>query len=159
MSDTEFRSCFISYAHANDVFAKKLHDDLEAHGVSCWMDFYDMGGGQFWRAQIQKAIKNYDKLLLVCSGQSMLSAEVANEIVAAIERERENNARKLFPIRIDDFILSKDILLIADAKLDADEWPEDWVRYVRAFHIPDFRQWQDLVAYQKALTDLLRDLK
>src|SRR5579871_3001220 len=105
MTDPEFRSCFISYAHKNDDFAEKLYQDLQANGVTCWKDSYDMEGGKFWRTQISKAIKDYDKLLLVCSGISILRSAVVEEILAAMEREREQERQKLFPIRLDDAIL------------------------------------------------------
>ena len=159
-SAPEFYSCFISYAHTQDAFAEKLHNDLEAQGVSCWKDSHDMAGGQAYRTQIVRAIRNNAKLIVICSEASVQREGVIEEIIAAMNRERETHTQKLFPLRLDNFIISRDILDIADAKMDeGGVWTEDWVRYVRAFHIPDFSQWEDEAAYQKEFAKLLRDLQ
>ena len=39
------------------------------------------------------------------------------------------------------------------------DWREDWVRYVRAYHIPDFRNWKNDEAYKLELNRLLDSLK
>ena len=155
----EFYSCFISYAHLDNAFAEKLHDDLEAHGVSCWKDNHDIQSGKFYRPQIVKAIRENAKLILICSEISVGRAAVVEEIIAAMNRERETHKQKLFPLRLDDFILGTEMLTLADNKMDAGEWSEDWVRYVRAYHIPDFSHWEDEAAYQKEFAKLLRDLQ
>jgi uncharacterized protein YjbI with pentapeptide repeats len=38
----QFYSCFISYASKDDAFAKRLHADLQNHGVRCWFAPEDM---------------------------------------------------------------------------------------------------------------------
>jgi hypothetical protein len=34
----EFYSCFISYSHADQPFAHRLHDQLQGRGIRCWLD-------------------------------------------------------------------------------------------------------------------------
>jgi hypothetical protein len=157
----QYYSCFIShYGDGEDSeFSDRLRADLINNNVSCWHFRYDMRAGQFWRTQIAEAIKLHDKLVLVCSEQALVRRNVVDEIIAAIERERERGSQKLFPIRLDDFILGDEMLEIADAKMKAGEWREDWVRYVRAYHIPDFRRWKDHDVYRTEFQKLLRDLK
>ena len=155
----EFYSCFLSHAQPDSDFADRLRTDLISKGVSCWHYRYDMRAGRFWRAQINEAIKLHDKLVLICSEQSLLRRNVVDEIIAAMERERETNSQKLFPIRLDDFILSDDMLRLADKKMDACEWREDWVRHVRAYHIPDLRNWKEHDTYQTEFRRLLDGLK
>jgi hypothetical protein len=132
----QFYSCFISYARLDDAFVQRLFGDLEANGVSCWKDSEDMAGGGFWRAQISQAIKKFDKLIIVCSQSSLGRVAVVDEVFAAIEA-----------------------LVLADSKIEAGEWREDWVRYVRAYHIPDFSQWREEDAYRREMARLLRDLQ
>lgn len=118
-----------------------------------------MQGGKHWRTQVQTAIKLHDKLVLICSEDSVVRQNVVDEIIAAIERERETGEQKLFPIRLDDFILSRDMLNVADAAMESGRWREDWVRYVRSYHIPDFSRWKDHDSFTSEFQKLLRDLK
>lgn len=155
----QYYSCFLSHAEPDGEFADRLRSDLLSNNVSCWHYRYDMRGGQFWRVQINEAIKVHEKLVLVCSERSVLRRNVVDEIITAMERERETRSQKLFPIRLDDFILSNDTLEIADSKMKAGEWREDWVRYIRAYHIPDFRNWKDHDSYQIEFSKLLHALK
>jgi uncharacterized protein YjbI with pentapeptide repeats len=155
----QFYSCFLSHADPDYELADRLRTDLIANDVSCWHYRHDMQGGKFWRTQVQTAIKLHDKLVLICSENSVLRQNVVDEIIAAMERERETGEQKLFPIRLDDFILSRDMLEIADAAMESGRWREDWVRYVRSYHIPDFSGWKDHDSYQREFQKLTRDLK
>jgi hypothetical protein len=156
----QFYSCFISHASEDGAFSDRLRSDLLANNVSCWHYRHDMRGGRFWRTQINEAIKVHDMLVLICSKDGLQERNVVDEIVAAMERERETGAQKLFPIRLDDFILSDEMLSLADEKMDAGQWREDWVRHVRAYHIPDFSMWKsDHDAYQAEFQKLLDALK
>jgi uncharacterized protein YjbI with pentapeptide repeats len=155
----EYYSCFLSHSEPDGEFADRIREDLISNNVSCWHYQYDMHGGQFWRVQINEAIKVHEKLVLICSEQSILRRNVVDEIITAMERERETGSQKLFPIRIDDFILSDSMLEIADRKMQVGEWREDWVRHVRAYHIPNFREWKNDNVYQREFYKLLDALK
>jgi uncharacterized protein YjbI with pentapeptide repeats len=154
-----FYSCFLSHADPDQEFADHLRKDLIANSVSCWHYRHDIQGGKHWRTQVQTAIKLHDKVVLICSENSVVRQNVVDEIITAIERERETGEQKLFPIRLDDFILDLDILDIADAAMESGRWREDWVRYVRSYHIPDFSGWKDHDSYQREFQKLIRDLK
>jgi hypothetical protein len=155
----QFYSCFLSHAATHGPFSDRLRSDLLSNNVSCWHYRHDMRGGQFWRVQIHEAIKVHDKLVLICSKEALQRRNVVDEIIAAIERERETGSQKLFPIRLDNFILSDEMLALADEKMAALQWREDWVRYVRAYHIPDFSRWKRHTAYQPEFEKLLDALK
>ena len=155
----QFYSCFLSYAHANDDFASRLRTDLLASNVNCWQDTQDLRGGQKWEDQINVAIKEHDKLLLVCSRQAIYRPQVVREILQAIDAERATGHQKLFPIRLDDHILSEEMMSDARENVRSGTWTENWVHHVRKYQIPDFSRWKDHDAYQAALKNLLRDLK
>lgn len=38
----QFYSCFISYSHQDKVFARRLHDQLQGHGIRCWLDEHQL---------------------------------------------------------------------------------------------------------------------
>ena len=104
----QFHSCFISYSSKDDSFAYKLHDDLQDSGVRCWFDQVDLRIGQKIRPAIYDAIRLHDKLLLILSEDSVLSPWVEGEVEAAFEKERRHGETVLFPIRLDEAVLSTD---------------------------------------------------
>jgi uncharacterized protein YjbI with pentapeptide repeats len=155
----QYYSCFLSHAAEDGEFANRLRRDLIDNDVSCWHYRYDMRGGDLWRDQINKAIKIHDKLVLICSAQSLPNINVVEEVIAAIETEKRTGSKKLFPISLDDFIFSDRMTNLAKRKTVSGEWSMNWVTYVRAFHIPDFSRWKDHDVYKVEFDKLLRDLK
>jgi len=77
--------------------------------------------------QVSEAIRHHDKLVLVCSEQSITLPNVAEEILEARDRERRTGQQKLFPVRVDGFILSSQAVEVGGAKARADEWAENWI--------------------------------
>lgn len=141
----EFYSCFISYSSKDQMFAERLHNDLQGEGVRCWFAPEDMRIGDRIRPTIDQAIRSYDKLLIVLSEHSIDSDWVEKEVEAAFEEERKREKTMLFPIRLDSAVMETDQAWAAD------------IRRIR--HIGDFTHWKDHEAYQKAFERLLRDLK
>ena len=155
----KYYSCFISYAHLDGLFAERLHNDLEANGVVCWKDTYDMKGGDYYRKQIGEAIKVHDKLILICSKRSTVRPAVIEEIVETMELQQKTGTMKLFPIRLDNFLFSEEMKALAKDRTATGDWPTNWIAKICAFHVPDFSKWKQPDAYQTALQTLLRDLK
>jgi len=149
----EYYSCFISYSSKDQDFSERLYADLQNNGVRCWFAPEDMKGGKKIYPQLDEAIKLHDKLLLIISENSMNSDWVASEIKRARKREKETGRQKLFPIRLVDFESLKQWELF-----DSDT-ATDLAAEVRSYSIPDFTQWKDHDAYQKAFDKLMGDLK
>jgi hypothetical protein len=141
----QFYSCFISYSGKDQVFADRLHADLQNKGVRCWFAPHDLPiGAKTWDA-IDAAIRLRDKLLLILSKASIVSEWVEDEVNKAYAEERSRKEIVLFPIRIDDAVISTD---------------EPWAIKLRdQRNIGDLRQWKKPADYQKSLDRLLRDLK
>ena len=99
----EYYSCFISYSTEDQVFAERLHADLQAKGVPCWFAPHDIKGGRKIHEQIDEAIRVHDKLLLILSEHSMASDRVGTEIANTREREAGEKKQMLFPITIARF--------------------------------------------------------
>lgn len=149
----QFYSCFISYSTRDQGFAERLHTDLQSHNVRCWFAPEDAKGGEKLHEQIPKAIRLYDKLLLVLSSNSMNSEWVKTEIYHARQEELRKSKHKLFPISLVPYKT-----LGNWEAFDADVG-KDMAREIREYNILDFSNWKDHDAYQKALERLLRDLK
>jgi uncharacterized protein YjbI with pentapeptide repeats len=141
----QFYSCFISYASKDHAFAERLHVDLQNKGVRCWFAPEDMKIGDRLRPRIDETIRVYDKLLLVLSKTSVASQWVEQEVETALAGERQRGTTILFPVRIDNTVMTLE-----------SGWPA-LIRNTR--NIGDFRRWKTHGVYQKAFDRLLRDLK
>jgi TIR domain/Pentapeptide repeats (8 copies) len=60
----EFYSCFISYSHADQSFARRLHDQLQGRGIRCWLDEHQLLPGDDIYEQIDRGIRFWHKVLL-----------------------------------------------------------------------------------------------
>lgn len=95
----QFYSCFISYSHKDDAFDRRLHSRMREAHLRVWFAPEDLRGGEKTHDQVEKAIRIYDKLLVVLSEHSLQSDWVITEIRNARKQERATGTRKLYPIR------------------------------------------------------------
>jgi uncharacterized protein YjbI with pentapeptide repeats len=149
----EFYSCFISYSHQDEQFSERLHSRMRQEKLRVWYAPEDIKGGRKLHEEIFRAIQIHDKLLLVLSEDSMKSEWVMTEIRRARKIERDENRRKLFPIRLVDFEAIQ-----RWECFDADSG-RDLAIEVREYYIPDFSKWKDHDAFEAEFAKLLRDLK
>lgn len=149
----EYYSLFISYSTQDRNFAQRLYSDLQVHGIRCWFAPRDLKGGRKTYGQIDEAIRSYDRLLLVLSPASMNSEWVRTEIALARKKELEQNKAILFPVSLCPFSE-----LRAWEYFDSDVG-KDSAREIREYHIPDFTNWTDHAAYEKAFSRLISDLR
>ena len=141
----QFYSCFISYSSKDEIFARRLHADLQSQGVRCWYAPEDMRIGDKIRPTIDQYIRGHDKLLLILSEHSIYSDWVEMEVETAFEEEHQRHQTVLFPVRLDEAVMETDQTWAAEIR--------------RTRHIGNFSQWQHPASYQRALKRLLRDLK
>ena len=139
----QYYSCFISYSAKDEDFAKRIHADLQSKGVRCWFAPHDMPIGGKILDEIDESIRLRDKLLLILSSRSIKSEWVEDEVTTAFEEERKRGEPVLFPIRLDNSVLTTD---------------EPWAAKLRDRNIGDFRGWKEHENYQGALKRVLRDL-
>jgi uncharacterized protein YjbI with pentapeptide repeats len=145
MQPIQYYSVFISYSSKEDMLARRLHADLQAHGVRCWFAPEDLKIGNKFRQHIDEAIHLQDKLLLLLSEHSIASTWVETEVEAALEKEDRQQREVLFPVRLDDGVMQTHRAWAATLR--------------RTRHIGEFTNWTDPQVYQVAFDRLLRDLK
>ncbi len=149
----QFHSCFISYSHKDEDFARRLYSRMKEANLRVWYAPEEMRGGRKLHEQIFSAIQVHDKLLLVLSENSLQSEWVMTEIHRARKAERDESRRKLFPIRLVDFNA------IREWECFDPDSGKDLAVELREYYMPDFSNWKDHDAFEAAFDKLLRDLK
>jgi uncharacterized protein YjbI with pentapeptide repeats len=141
----QYYSCFISYSSFDEELANRIHADLQNKGVRCWFAPHDMPIGGKLLDEIDSAIRIRDKVLLILSEHSIKSDWVEDEVTKAYAEERRRGQTVLFPIRIDDEVMTTE---------------KAWAKKLRdGRHIGDFRNWKNHDGYAKSFERVLRDLK
>ena len=145
-----FYPAFLSHSWANKDFARKLYEALIAKGVNVFFDEKKMKPGDDIYESISKGISLYDKMILVCSKESLSESWwVDRELDRILKKERDlfkergHRINLLIPITIDDFIFS---------------WDGAKAEEVRRYVVGDFKDWQDEAKFEKALNDLIHAL-
>jgi len=144
----QFHSCFISYSHEDEVFARKLWSNMRNERIRVWYAPEEMKGGKKLFEQIDRAIHLHDKLLIVLSKSSIASNWVQTEIRRARRQEKLDGKRKLFPIRVCDMQTLKEWECFdSDSGLDI-------AQEIREFFIPDFSDWKSEEKFHRSPTGL-----
>lgn len=148
-----FYSCFLSHATADKAFCDRLYARMVEAGLRVWYAPEDIRGGEQLVPQITKAIKVYDKVIIVLSSNSMRSQWVCNEIRWAQKRAATGAPQALFPISLVPFSS-----ITAWEFIDPDTGT-DIAANIRSYFIPDFSDYEDNGCFEKAFQRLYRDLK
>lgn len=131
----QFYSCFISYSHGDEEFARWLFDALQRRGVRCWLDKHQLLPGDDIFERVDQGIRVWDKVLLCCSKDSLTSWWVDNEINTAFEKEQQLTRQRgekilaLIPLDRDGFMFSG-------------EWKSGKAAQIKSRLVADFTTWE-----------------
>lgn len=134
----QYYSCFISHSSLDRDFCARLCNDLRGAHVRTWYFPEDAKWGQTVWGEIDRGINIYDKLVVVCSRNSLTSGPVLREIERALMREDKEGKNILFPIRIDDYVFEewehpRKADLLAKVVGDFTGWAGDAAKYKQSF--------------------------
>lgn len=140
-----YYSCFISYSHADKAFARRLHDQLQARGIRCWLDEHQLVPGQDIYDEVDRGIRLWDKVLLCCSNDSLSSWWVDKEISTAFDKEQQlwkargEKSLALIPLNLDGYMFTdawqdgKAIPIKSRLAADFSGWDGDDEKFEREF--------------------------
>ena len=102
-----FKSLFICYGSPDEKAAEIINRFLKGKGVKTWFFKDDALPGDKLHRVMHEGVNTHDRVLLICSRDSLGRNGVMNEIERVLEREaREGGADILIPITLDDFVYS-----------------------------------------------------
>jgi len=143
------QSTFISYGAPDEAFAKRLYRALRSYGVVAFFFPETARVGERIDNEVFRQMQTHDRVLLVCSRDSLDRPGVICEIQETLDREvRDGGATYLLPIMLDDYVLTG--------------WratqPALAERIGRRI-IADFRKTRTKVAFHQALGRVIDSLK
>ena len=105
-------SCFISCAAGDLSFAQTLQQDLRAQDIRCWLFPETARGNPLVdrhstsdQEEVERGVRAYDKLVVVCSQAALDSETIRNDIEGAKERQQSQDKWVLFLAAPDDSVV------------------------------------------------------
>jgi hypothetical protein len=95
---------FVSYSRRDAPEVDRLAAALHEHGIDAWVDRTSLVGSSDWTAEITRAIRTSDAVVVVLSRAAVQSDDVANEVNLAGEHERP-----LFPVLLERVEIPDDL--------------------------------------------------
>jgi hypothetical protein len=136
---------FISYSDADSRFVDKVRNSLTKNGVRYWLDIHDTKAGRMEK-QIDRAIRQNPRVLLVLSESSLSSDWVEREVRTARALEKETGRDVLFPVALDDSWKDN-----RETKRATEEITE--------YSILDFAAWKDNGKFEDMFRKLINGLE
>ena len=130
-----FYSVFISHTSADKPFARALHDELQKHGIRCWLDEKQILPGEDILERIDHGIRHWDKLILCCSEPALNNSWwVEEEIEKSLQKERD--------LKRDE---GRDVSAVIPLDLDGylNRWSSPLKTVLRKRLAGDFKGWKE----------------
>lgn len=101
-------NAFLSYGGPDETFARELARHLEGAGVTTFFFPISAQLGRRLHHVMRDGVQSADRILLLCSKQSLDRPGVLNEIEEALSREASEGGRALLiPIALDDYVFNE----------------------------------------------------
>ena len=99
------KTVFISYGGPDEGTAEKINSALKSKGVKTWFFPDDADPGAKLHRVMHEGVNEYDRVLLLCSKESLARPGVLNEIERVLEREAREGGTEIFiPVALDDYV-------------------------------------------------------
>jgi uncharacterized protein YjbI with pentapeptide repeats len=137
-------SCFLCHHNLDRVFCEHLSEDLRANGVRCWFFQNEFAAGREV-FEAKTASQEYERLLVICSKNSLADPVVCAEIDRALSLQDQLQRPVLYCVTRDDFL--------------ADTWTHPRKTDVLNAVVSDFRHWERPDSYARGLGKLMGALQ
>lgn len=103
-----YASAFISYGGPDEAVARRIYEDLTSTGVHCFFFPVSATPGTRLFRTMADAIRQYDRVVLLCSTAGLRRPGVSNEIEQVLAREAEEGGSEvIIPVALDDCLFSE----------------------------------------------------
>lgn len=145
-----FCSAFISYSRRDQDFARRLHRDLQAKGVRCWLDEKEILPGDDIDRAIAHGINAWDYVILCCSRNALTSWWVDDELNHVFAKEKRlskgsDHTRCVIPLTLDNYVF--------------EEWNHHYKNRVTRLNVADFRDWTNDDSYEEQFDRIVKKLR
>ncbi len=162
--EIKYETVFISFSFKNIDFARQLSQSLLLKGVKTWFWPEDAPGGKRTKDIMYKGIQENERVIFICSEDSLKSVACHYELSEARKKEGQLWKEILFPIAIDKSVFDEDFIRnIRKYKKDvADEWIAN-IEWLKEYNVLDFSVFIDSKYnadnFNKAINNLVADLR
>lgn len=102
-----YASVFLSYGGPDEAVARRIYEELTFAGVRCFFFPVSAIPGIRLHRTMSEAIRQYDRVVLLCSEAGLQRPGVANELEQVLAREaEEGGAELIIPVALDDVLFS-----------------------------------------------------
>jgi len=136
---------FVSYSNADDKFVDKMGNCLKNRGIRYWRDIHVLRSGRM-EQQIDKAIRQNPRVLLILSEHSLSSDWIEREVRTSRELEREIGRKVLCPIALDD-------------SWKSGRSPKRLMEQIMEYNILDLSEWKDDIKFDGMIHKLIDELE
>ncbi|HMF55018.1 MAG TPA: toll/interleukin-1 receptor domain-containing protein [Pyrinomonadaceae bacterium] len=131
---------FISYAHANEILARKVTKALEQAGLDVWDADREIMPGDNWAEKIAEGLGESEAMVVLLTPESIKSKAVRHEIEYALGSKSFN--RRLIPV-----------LVGSPEKFSSNSIP--WIlRRLRLINLPENSQEEGIQQITQALQEV-----
>ena len=103
-----YKTVFISYGGPDEQVASRINSALKDKGITTWFFPDDAVAGEKLHRVMYGGVNKNEKVLMLCSENSLTRPGVLNELERVLEREaREGGADILVPVALDDFVFTR----------------------------------------------------
>lgn len=138
-------ACYICHHALDRVFGEQLHNDLQAQGIRCWLLPEDTDSPLTQATHFEEIAGYHDKLLVVCSKNSLACNAILREINHALYAETAEKRNILVCITRDEHLL----------KTFTHPRKDDILRKT----VSNFQHWEKPESYERALGKVVRALR
>jgi hypothetical protein len=125
----DLTTVFISYARQDARRAERLYMDLRAQDIDAWLDTKCLLGGQNWRKEIRKVIRNSAFFIALLSKHSLSKrgmVQTEMKVALTMLSEVPNDQIFLIPVRLEECVP-------ADEELQDINWIDLYPNYLEGF--------------------------